>query len=1712
MFLFLSLLLVAYGDVTNLNDGETRQENSELIWGSDKMYKFSVGEVGTSDLTISLTTYSDYSDPDMYVLRGSEPSRTNYQYSSLVWGSGSIIIPPVDLRSNSDYYILVVCYTFCRYSLTVSYAEEILLNDGIPLTGALQSGKQSIYKFITPDHPGSTLSFRVTHLTGVAHIYAIQGDQEPTSDNSVSPKRTWDGGVEFNWKQPLNNTVFRLSIMAADQISYTVLVSNSNNEPILLIASVPISGEVDTNRFNHYYINIDSSVGDLYIGLTVFSGDADIYVKANSTATRHKFDYNSTSIGNENLVISASQRASLGYPTGKYYIGIYGYLHSAYSLVATTTNTSFIVLQPGVPQSGAVNGSQMEYYYLEYPLNITNITISLSVSAGNPDLYAKFCASNLSLCYFSQTEISYPNSIYSSIHSAGSESIDIYSDGTLCTSNAKCSYVIGVLGVLPYSTYTLLVSVGNTKDIILREGKPQSINMAEPGNKFFKYTVINDTVIEVMFILTPIYGDSDIYTAYNTSVYFDTYDKSSIHSGVEIDQVSYTRGVDGESLAGSYYIMVHALQPSSFSILAKEVIPGKNTTIQLYPGHPQKDTLYNYTNRDYRIYFFPVHFTEETKQTLTITLTAITGRFTIYVANQLSNLDWNNDIFYYNWKSNSNGLNDVVTIHPGDYWYKKDSTYLILVLADKYTADKSATYLINFNAGDGTFILSEDIPYTNVVLEHEYNYYLFPIHFDHEDVKISITVFSGDPDLYVSLDPQNPNPTTVNYDYRSSSFGNEAITLIWENGLENKCPDLPENYRFGDRIHCYLYIGVYGYHTSTYSIRLHPSKDIPLSLTLGQPEYGNLNRTEYQFYYSIVDTNSSLSVLLQPLSGDSDLFLNLLDKSSAGSSPQHWERPTNKHSNYSSQSATMNEQIELTADSLSVICPSGSCIAICSVYCFSHICNYSFVIKQSQLQKLIENQATYGNTGLDFVYYSYYCDKDYTDFLITVTSISDGNPDLYITQGSETRPTQSNYTWSSTSWGGDSVLITKTDNFFKGKSMKGTYVIGVRGSWGPVSYSIIVNNNPKPIISLNTGTPQQGALKANSTAYYSFNNYIQVDILIQITPTSGSGKIYASPYFPWQGDIYSKLPDIVYKWSSQESSNRYSLSIPTDDPNFCLYCTILIAVKSDNTNFTYVITAKNSIDYTALQNGIPFRSESKNNKVNVFTFEILRNVSFEVSLAPYSGHPDVSVTTFKNITSENYYWESYYTSNPVNLHILNTSPHFKIGTYYIIVSGYESSSYTIVAHTQDSHIKLVDGWPISYSLAADPSDFVQFRFVVASGGMAFCNIKAEEEFKPRVYTIFQAFSSSVNPATPQSYEKFFNESEYNKTYSSLSMNLHHSAPNDYLNIGVYSYKYNTASAHGSFQIYCSSSSQTTVLRIGRTNIEMLNSDVKQRRYEINTENKGKLNAYVIPCIGDFKLEISNNWNVLMQEMPDVSVTRLTDGIIVGSVNNANGRYFVSVSALKPDNTDILVYELITTFTNNGDPEPKRLYPGNNGILSWLPKDSKFVTISWSPIENQDSSVAPESGVEYRVYFTKDKSSNLLSACGLHYYQSRNFVEVIGTTKTTSIQVELPANKGFVNVVGALPKNSPFIIKEIVYDPTEISLAPPPGGYGLLVFWILAALLFGAIITSIYFYKKKKRAENILNYEMSDIRNVASVTSDKNNEKRSDPYAPLSHVN
>mmetsp|Transcript_16761 Transcript_16761/g.16657 ORF Transcript_16761/g.16657 Transcript_16761/m.16657 type:complete len:1644 (-) Transcript_16761:43-4974(-) len=1620
---------------------------------------------------------------------------------------GSILISSSELSNSTDYLILVSCYTYCRYALTVAYTSEIFLIPGLPMSGNLTAGRQAVYKIMTENY-WSFLEIAASATFGEFQLFVNKGDIDPTADNSLPIEHNWHSGQDFYVENPKNDEIYRAAIVALTDVQYTITATSPSNNIQALQASVPVRGSVGGGQCNAYVIAVDDPNETLVINLTPFSGDADIYVSAGKVPSITEFDFAARKYGNDTLVIDKEMRQSIGSPTGFYYISICGFMDSTYSLTVSINKNSFTPLTAGVPETGYVNYLDIDLFYFELQINKNyNITVQVTALEGNPDLYAKLCTSgDIYDCVFIKEDITNPGlDIHYSNHSTGSDTINIAHRSNKCSKAETCKYVIGVAGAsVQTSFFTVVALLDLSSELRLQDGRPTSGSIQGSGYKYFVYDVFNITATQIDFSLTPIIGNPDLYVSTTGKPNITYFEKSSNKAATEIDSVSYVRGEDGkEDLIGSYHVAVYSASTTTFSIVAKETLPIKNTTIQLYPGHPQKDTVYNVTDGDYRIYYFTAHYTAETKQPFRITLTPITGKYSIYAANSLANLDWNTEIFFYNWRSDSNStdITNTITIDTNDPAYLLTTTYLVLVIAEQFS-DDSATYSIVYSIGDGVVILSEDIPYNGQVEEKKYDYYRFPVFYNHEDITITVTALTGDPDLYITASPEKPQPSKSDNEFRSNNFGSEVLTITWGD-IQPKCPTLPDQYTHGSPTNCNLYIAVYGFSASTYTIKIHPRRNLPSPLMIGTPEIHQVNKTQEDYYYVTINAFLPLSVTSQPLQGDPDLFMNIFDVIKAGYDLTKWQLPTRTNSSYWSQSTVMTDEIDISSGDLLIVCPSGNCIALIGVYCFSDSCMYSLNVQQEEITIIYENVPTYGYADQNqYVYYSYYCDKDDTDFLITVTPLSNGDPDLFISMGRAAKPTRERFDWASQNWSGESLLISKDSPFFNDKlTMRGTYIIGVLGVISG-SFTLTVNNHIIPVTRLYSGIPQQGRLAKNSAAYYSFFNTLMVDIVISLVPTTGTPTLLASYDYGFGEEFFEQLPSLDhYTWSSITANNRYVIYIPASDPYFCTYCNILIAVNTTDSNCTYSITANNNQTFTVLQNGIPFRSNIMPQRWQFYSFEITERTDFDILFTSFSGDIDAYVSTNKSVNYENSQWFAFSSQKIDFIGIKTSDTNFIVGTYYIGINTYLEATYSVMVHTRNTYATLVDGWPVTYGLEYSRSQKVYFQFGnhFYFTGPVFCTLTPlSPDFWPRVYADFQPSGQRKDFPNQFGSKYKFEMEQYDPLYDELQMSFHETGFGS-LNIAVYGSEHGVHSEvdFGQFDLYCSASMEMVTLKVGTDRYDYLSSPITRKRFELTVNEKGKLDVYVIPCEGKLKLEISSNWTLISQEAPDVYVGSLTDGRIQGSINNALGTYYVTVSLV--ETLKNATFQMTTIFTKAGDQAPKNLAPGHDGLLKWERKDGKKIKVIWSPIEYEGGRPyeTPKS-VEYHVIFTDDEDVQMMTACGMHTAANAGRAKYVGSlygSEANELEVDLPSNIGFINVIAVAQGAKNMMLGLVVYDPTQIVLTRRRNhGIGQIIFWGAALILLGSVFTAIYFYRKFKKVKQELQYEMTDVRNVASVSS------------------
>jgi hypothetical protein len=449
------------------------------------------------------------------------------------------------------------------------------------------------------------------------------------------------------------------------------------------------------------------------------------------------------------------------------------------------------------------------------------------------------------------------------------------------------------------------------------------------------------------------------------------------------------------------------------------------------------------------------------------------------------------------------------------------------------------------------------------------------------------------------------------------------------------------------------------------------------------------------------------------------------------------------------------------------------------------------------------------------------------------------------------------------------------------------------------------------------------------------------------------------------------------------------------------------------------------------------------------------------------------------------------------------------GTFFIVVESDEFAVFTVLARTEGKPVSIIDGWPVYYSLVTDLDDEVIFTFLTSSP-QAYCLVKSFSPVKP--WGACKAQSNQTIPEYPlKDQDHSWDPSQFNPLEQGLNKSSYYSfkinMPSDknLLTIGINLVNISEStslSSPSSFSLLCSSSSQPSLLIDSSSSIGFLSKSTQSARYELLAPSKGRLTVKLIPCTGEFILDLSSLWNQASSESPDFFTSTTTNGVLYGFVNNAEGSYFLTISTKKEilyENVNF-EYRLLTFFTPAGESFPKVYVPGGEGLVSWNRVKGSGVSLQWKPVEDQDGKKEGFQ-VEYIVYFLDFKQFNKLtsqepslamqSACPYQSGLIKDSYSCQITGENNAICKKLPKDKGFVVVIGFVNGS---IWDSVVYDITEVSVEflEIVGYRNLLGFWIVVVLFLITVLLAMFFWRRSKLKDTILNYEMSDISNAGTV--------------------
>ena len=235
-----------------------------------------------------------------------------------------------------------------------------------------------------------------------------------------------------------------------------------------------------------------------------------------------------------------------------------------------------------------------------------DLTISVYVSIGNPDLYIRECGNTLDTdtCVITPEMMKNKSNIkkdnkdflfdYSDM--MGNDFLPLHHNGTRCQNNTSspfCVYLITVyanksLAITNRTEFRLIASIDN-KHTYLKEQTPIKTTIDIQSSDFYRFTLLNaEDVLSVNFQVTVLGGQPDLFVS-RTEQYpgFGRFEKAACFCQ---NLVRYTKDTPSDApLNSTYFIAVYGMTLATYTI---NVFIERNTTdnhvIKLYNSIPQK--------------------------------------------------------------------------------------------------------------------------------------------------------------------------------------------------------------------------------------------------------------------------------------------------------------------------------------------------------------------------------------------------------------------------------------------------------------------------------------------------------------------------------------------------------------------------------------------------------------------------------------------------------------------------------------------------------------------------------------------------------------------------------------------------------------------------------------------------------------------------------------------------------------------------------------------------------------------------------------------------------------------------------------------------------------------------------------------------------------------------------------------------------------------
>jgi len=1201
--------------------------------------KYYVVTVDEPHCRLSLSVTPITGDPDLYVSRTDHhPSILHKDEFSATLGLETVEIEDTQI---GEYYIGVQTWDPSTFTLAASTTcgfgntteDFTFLIDGLPQSGILKAGNVAYYRFdVQPGH--FDITFSLFRKFGEPNLY-IRNDEDLPSPH------------HFTWKS-IDTGDDLVTIYSTDKYacrkdcSYIVAVAVARGEHAAFILqartsralvtlqnNVPIREDLTADSAEYFQITVDSPQ-DLTVSVTDLGrGDPDLYISCMTEKPNFlNNSWSSATPHGDTISIPFESEESCGLAT--YYIAVTSYVNTTFTLVASVSNSTH--LSDGVPQQGSVTENSIAHFDITVQKG-HDLTFSLTSLSGQQSLLVSTTGR--------PTTKADSFDWFRPYFSAVKEILVPRSDRRSCQ-NVTCTYYLGVLGSTN-GTFTVSVST-NDAEVPLQNGVPVTGQVTEHGWKYFSYKVESEN-LDIAFVVTPITGDPDIFVSRGSSKPNQTeHDAFSQHFGGDTLDIE-------NAPVGTYFVGIRGSTNSTFTLTAISTDVSGSTSsldvISLIDGTPQQGFLH----KGY-VKYYAVEVQGECGL-LSIQITKEYGSVKLLAG--FGSTFPNATTAQWGGRNGNEEANEIIQIQQ-----PKLGVYTIAVRALTSTA-----YSLSARTENGFSSLQAGIPLRDKAQAGEYRFFQLPVYTE-RPFTVSVTPFSGDPDLYIALEP---HPCSNFYNWSATVYRGDSIIIS------------PKDPAF---CLCTYYIAVYSQWASDFTVLAHFAGTNYLSD--GQPQTGIVSSGEFTYYQlRVPDANVDLTVTVLPIAGDPSLYIAVN------------EQPTLLNKALVRKGTHSKVSVEVRKAQAERLCKlanaqSGNCTFVIGVY-GSQQSTYNIVARSSLAAiKLQDGVPSIGNADKGgFSRFFFELEKPGVDMTFVLTPLT-GDPDLYVSTKDFPNNTAATYQWSSESLGGDAVSIEN--------ATQTTYFISVFANSKNASFTMtafVVDYKENSTVLLIDGIPQQDVLVEGHMKYYhvvlgaSHN-----DLEVSVSAFVGDPDVYVS--------FGGELPT---RDNSGWKSTKYGKDVLTiDSPVAGQY---VIGVYASST-CSYSIIASTTDALETLQDGVSVLKTLKADEFEYFQFVVDRSdMDLSVSVTPLgNGDPDLFISTTAmtpNSTTDNTIRATAYRDDCVTIRAADLT----LGTYYIGVTAYLNSTFTLVA-SFSSETHLQDGLPQGGVVTRRQSKYYQIQF------------------------------------------------------------------------------------------------------------------------------------------------------------------------------------------------------------------------------------------------------------------------------------------------------------------------------------------------------------------------------------------------------------------